>query len=402
MVRLTRKLRGPAVFALTLLAIEFLDEFVFGAREAAWPMIRADLGLNYVEIGILLTIPSLFASVIEPVLGILADTPKRRLIVVGGGVAFAAACLLTGVSSGFAVLLLSFMLFYPASGAFVALSQSTLMDSDTARHEHNMARWTFAGSVGVVAGSLVLGGAVALGLGWRSLFTAGALLAVVLVAGLTRFKFPTQHVEDENGAPLSFWQSMLAALGALKRPDVVRWLILLEFSNLMLDVLYGYLALYFVDVVHIDEGQAALAVSVWTVVGLLGDLLLIPLLERVRGLSYLRVSAAIELILFPAFLLMPGLVPKLVIIGALGFFNSGWYAILQGNLYSAMPGQSGAVLAISNIAGIAGGLIPLVIGLLAERFGLGMAMWAMLLGPIALLIGLPRHGAADAERPVVL
>ena len=41
-------------FAFTLLLIEFLDEFVFGAREAAWPLIRTDLGPNYIQIGYLL------------------------------------------------------------------------------------------------------------------------------------------------------------------------------------------------------------------------------------------------------------------------------------------------------------------------------------------------------------
>ena len=34
------------VFTFTLLLIEFLDEFVFGAREAAWPLVRTDLGLG--------------------------------------------------------------------------------------------------------------------------------------------------------------------------------------------------------------------------------------------------------------------------------------------------------------------------------------------------------------------
>ena len=32
------------------LLIEFLDELVFGVGEAAWPLIRDDLGLNYVQI----------------------------------------------------------------------------------------------------------------------------------------------------------------------------------------------------------------------------------------------------------------------------------------------------------------------------------------------------------------
>jgi len=157
--------------------------------------------------------------------------------------------------------------------------------------------------------------------------------------------------------------------------------------------LLGYLALYFVDVVGVSEAEAGIAVAVWTVVGLLGDLLLIPLLERVRGLDYLRVSAVIELVLFTAFLLVPNIVLKLVILGALGFFNSGWYSILQGQLYSAMPGQSGAVLAVGNVFGLIGSLIPLAVGLLAEQVGLGGAMWCLLIGPLALLIGLPRKAA---------
>jgi FSR family fosmidomycin resistance protein-like MFS transporter len=54
--------RRTGAFVFTLLAIEFLDEFVFGAREAAWPLIRDDLGLTYAQIGLLLTIPAVIAS----------------------------------------------------------------------------------------------------------------------------------------------------------------------------------------------------------------------------------------------------------------------------------------------------------------------------------------------------
>jgi FSR family fosmidomycin resistance protein-like MFS transporter len=157
----------------------------------------------------------------------------------------------------------------------------------------------------------------------------------------------------------------------------------------MLDVLYGYLALYFVDVVGLTALKAAPAIAVWTGFGLLGDFLLIPLLEKVRGLNYLRISVRVELLLFPAFLLVPNPWAKLVLAGLLGLFNSGWYAILQGNLYSLMPGQSGTVIAIGNITGIFGRFIPFGIGLAAEHFGLGTAMWLLLAGPFALLIGLP-------------
>jgi FSR family fosmidomycin resistance protein-like MFS transporter len=278
--------------------------------------------------------------------------------------------------------------FYPSSGAFVNLSQAALMDHEPTRPEQNMARWTLAGSLGVVLGSLSLGIFVGVGLGWEALywFMAAATLVVVLAA--RHFRFPMPNAESEER--ISFMQGMKNALAALRRRDLLRWLVLLEFSDLMLDILLGYLALYCVDVAHVSEAEAGLAVAVWTGIGLLGDVLLIPLLERVRGLDYLRVSAVIELALFTAFLLVPSFGVKLVLLGLLGFFNSGWYSILQGQVYSAMPGQSGTVMTVHNFFGVVGSLLPLSIGLAAEHFGLGAAMWLLLLGPVALLVGLPR------------
>ena len=391
-----RTLRRIGLFSLTLLVVEFLDEFVFGAREAAWPLIRDDLGLSYVQVGVLLGLPNIVGNLVEPVLGILGDVWRRRVLILGGGVAFALALALTAAGNSFLLLLAAFILFSPASGAFVSLSQATLMDLDPARHEQSMARWTFAGSVGVVAGPLALGAGAALGLGWRGLFAAFAVLTVVVLLIVWRQRFPPAHPE---ATAMTFRAGLANAVAALRRREVLRWLTLLEFSDLMLDVLLGYLALYMVDVVHVSEAEAGFAVAVWTGVGLAGDLLLIPLLERVAGLRYLRLSAVIELLLFPAFLLVPGYLPKLLLLGLLGFFNAGWYAILKGQLYSTMPGQSGTVMTVGNVFGFVGGLIPLVLGLVAAQAGLNVTMWLLLLGPGALLAGLPRGARAPGPSP---
>lgn len=384
-------------FVLILLVIEFLDELVFGANAAAWPLIRDDLGLDYAQIGLLLGIPLLVSGVIEPVLGILADTWRRRALILGGGVAFAAAAAMVGGSTGFLMLLLAMALFYPASGAFVSLSQASLMDFEPARHEQNMARWTFAGSLGVVLGPLALGAAVAVGWGWRGLFWFFAALAMIAVIWLWRTPFPV-HVGGDGEGTEGFRAGLAGALRSLRQGEVLRWLTLLQFSDLMLDVLFGYLALYFVDVAGVSAAQAGIAVLVWTAVGLAGDFVIIPLLERVPGLTYLRLSAALVLILFPAFLLVPGWWAKLVLVGALGLLNSGWYAILRAQLYSAMPGRSGSVIAVDNIFGWIGALLPLGLGLAADHFGLGPTMWLLLAGPIALLVGLPYNRARQANR----
>ena len=406
-------------FPLTLLVIEFLDELVYGAGEAAWPVIRDDLGLSYLQIGVLLGVPGLVGSLIEPFIGIVGDiirpdgSSPRRVLVLVGGVIFMLALLLVAVSQGFTTLLVAFVLFYPASGAFVSLSQAALMDADPARHEQNMARWTFAGSLGVVLGPLALSAALVLGPGWRGLYLVFAFLAVVLVLIARRFAFSpgyssnpevnikerspddqSDHIDPHGKAiPVAqdFKTGLRNALQAFKRKEVLRWLVLLEFSDLMLDVLYGFLALYFVDAIGLQPAQAALAVTVWLVIGLVGDFLLIPLLERISGLAYLRISVVMELVLFPAFLLVPNLAVKLVLLGLLGLFNSGWYAVLQGRLYSSMPGQSGTVMAVGTVAGLFGSLFPICLGFVAQRYNIANAMWLLLLGPIALFIGIPRQ-----------
>jgi FSR family fosmidomycin resistance protein-like MFS transporter len=371
--------RRLTLLALLFLLIEFLDELVFGVSEAAWPLIRNDLGLSYAQVGVLLGAPAILAGFIEPVLGILGDVRKRRVLIIGGGVFFALSLVLMGLARSFPMLLVAWAVFAPASGAFVSLSQATLMDSDPQRHEQLMARWTLAGSLGVVLGPIGLGVAIGLGSGWRGVFITLAVLALLLVVSMRRQRFPQAITSAENA---SFISGLRGALIALRRKAVWRWLILLLFSDFMLDILLGYLALYMVDVAGVSEISAGVAVAVWSGVGLLGDALLIPLLERVRGLTYLRFSAAIMLLLYPLFLLTPAFELKLAALALMGLFNAGWYAILKGQLYSALPGQSGTVMAIDS-----------AFGSIAAQIGLGAALWLLLLGPIALLIGLPRGRA---------
>ena len=384
-----KRARTVIVLTMIFLVIELLDELVDGVRGAAYPLIRNDLHLSYVQVGLLLTIPNTVSSLIEPILGIWADIGQRWQLILGGGVGFAIALLLISLSYNFSWLLAAFVLFYPASGAFVSLSQATLMDMEPTRHEQNMARWALAGSIGNVLGPLALAGAIAFHQTWRSVFLILAVLTVLLVGMLWKYPFSTPITSSQADEPLlSFKDGFFNAINALKRRNVLRWLTLLQFCDLMLDVLRGFLALYFVDVMGVNNTQASFALTVWLGFGLLGDFLLIPLLEQVRGLDYLRISAILVLCLYPAFLVVPNINIKLVILAFLGLLNSGWYSILQGQLYTAMPGQSGTVMTLDNLAAFVGGLAPLALGLVAQQYGLQPTMWMLLAAPIALLIGL--------------
>jgi FSR family fosmidomycin resistance protein-like MFS transporter len=380
------------------LLIEFLDELIYGISEAAWPLIRNDLHLNYVQIGLALSLPDILGNIIEPFIFTFADAWKRRVVILVGGLFFTLSLVLTGFSFSFIFLLSSFILFNPSSGAFVGLSQASLMDLQPERREQNMARWTFAGSIGVFIGPILLSGAAYIGFGWRGMFIGLACISTIILIFAWKRIQGEQKTEETIPSFKDIVKQFASTFSALKQWSIVRWLILLEFSDLMLDVLYGFLPLYFVDVSGFTPAQAALSVAVWTGVGLLGDFLLIPLVERVKGLDYLRISVVIELILFPLFLLSSYAWLKIIIIGLMGFFNSGWYAILKANLFNSMHGQSGAALVLDNVSGLFGKLIPFGIGLAAQAFGIGAAMWFLLAGPIVLFIGLPKYSQrADVE-----
>lgn len=381
------------------LLIEFLDELVFGVGEVALPFIRDDLHLSYTQIGLLLSLPGIIAAFIEPFLGILGDVWRRRVLILAGGVLFTLSLFMTSASNSFFLLLASFILFFPSSGAFVTLSQANLMDSDPARHEQNMARWTFAGSLGVLAGPLLLGLFVYFGLGWRGTYAMLAALSTLCLLAALKF-LPSDTVAAPSFPSLrGVFDGFRAAFAALKRVEVWRWLLLLEFADLMMDVLFSYLALYFVDVVRTTEVQAGIAVTVWLAMGLITDFLFIPYIDRQKdSIRFLRVTALLEIFAFVAFLLVPGFIPKLIVVIIVNMLNTGWYPILQGRLYSSLPGQSASIMALGSVTAPFAKFFPFMLGFLADQFGLQTAMWLLLLGPLALFIGIPRSSGQSPRK----
>ncbi len=182
-----RPTRAGTWMLAAALAVVLVDELVDGTKGAALPMIRQDLRLTYGQVGLLASLPLLLGSLLELPLGILAGHGRRRrLAVLGGGVVFILALVAAATARSLAGLLVAFVLFFPASGAFVSLTQSGLMDADPARREQHMARWELAGSVGSVAGPVLLVAVLAAGGGWRSAYLVLALCAAVAWLAVAR------------------------------------------------------------------------------------------------------------------------------------------------------------------------------------------------------------------------
>jgi len=296
-----------------------------------------------------------------------------------GGLAFAASAALTAAAGGFWPLLAALVLGNPASGAFVSLAQATLMDADPPQRARNMARWTLSGSFGYVGGPLLLTAAVYLGAGWRG--AIGALAVGTLPLALATLRFPGPGREE---AP-RLGRAMREALAAVRRRKVLRPLLLLEASDLLLDTFHGFLALYLVYGAGQSRSTGVLGVGVWTAAELVGNWVLLRLLRRTSGGRVLRATALLSLGAYPAFLLVPGAVPKLGLLVVLGLLTASWYPVSKAWLYDALPDRSGAAVAVGGLGGIAGAFVPLLLGLLAGAAGIAATMWVLLLAPVALL-----------------
>jgi MFS transporter, FSR family, fosmidomycin resistance protein len=340
-------------------------------------------------------------------MGVLAGQGRRRrLVILGGGIVFVLTLLAVASARSFAMLLAAFVAFYPASGAFVSLTQAEIMDVRPGRQAQVMARWDLAGAAGAVAGPLLLTAVLAVGGGWRAGYLALAGISALIWLGALlrgrpqpdgRTAAAEAEAEEAEQRP---WTARFGEIGiALRDWGTLRWVLLIEVADLLVDVFTGFLALYLVDVAHLTPAFAALAIAVRLGAALAGDAALIVILERVSDLTVLRVSAAAAALLYPAFLLVPGVVPKLAVLAVLSAATAPWYPVLQARLYGSLPGRSSVAVTLSSAAGLAGGLGPLVVGLVAQSFGLSWALAGLVLVPVAVLL-VPSRGGPTARSGV--
>ena len=274
-----------------------------------------------------------------------------------GGIVFILSLLAVAGARSFLVLLAAVTVFFPASGAFVSLTQAELMDAWPDRQAQVMARWDLAGATGAVAGPLLLIAVLAAGGGWRVTYLVLAAVAAVAWLGTClrpRACAASVDAVGSGAGDVAFRDRARMVLAALRDWSTVRWVLLIEVADLLVDVLTGFLAVYLVDVVRLPPAIAALAIALRLGAGLAGDAALVFVLERVADVTVLRVTAAAAAVLYPGFLLAPGPVTKLVILAVLSGATAPWYPLLQARLYGSLPGRSSVAVTLSSAAGLAG------------------------------------------------
>lgn len=377
--------RGLSLAVVALYGVELLDELIYGLHGVVVPYLRDDFALTYTQVGLLFTLPGLVAVITEPLIGLLGDTRHRRLLVMGGIGATAAGLAIFGAAQSYGVVLAALCVMFPASGAYVNLAQATLIDRDATRAEQTMARWTLLGEIGVTIAPLIATIIFALGHSWR-----GAYFTLAVIAGAFAIVLISQRFDQHTGADsaaTSLRSLVRSLLGALRHRALLKWIVLAELADFMLDKLLEVTGLYFRDVAGVSLAGASAAVAVSTIAGLIGSLVIVPLLDRVGGLRVVRQSAVVVLIAYVAFLIVPSVEVKYALIALISFSTASWFAVLRAKAFEVLPGQSGLVVAVTSLANVSSLFVPVLLGGLADALGLPVAMALLLIGPVALIYG---------------
>jgi len=383
---------NPALVRATLFCLPLVDELVSGIPVLTLPLAREELHFSYAQVGLIFTIADLTKLLVNPALEAASDHwPKPRLVL-GGLLGMVLGFTLAGVSPTYGWLLLAFVVMGATNGAAVGVGGNLLIDQNPSAAMTTTTRWVFLATIGDLLGPLFVAGTIALQGSWRLLMGSGALiwLMVACLLSLQRVTaLPTPQLARTEGQ--SLWQSMRTNLrDGIQTPSLLRWLLLATLPSLLDEMFLGFAGLFLTDKLGVMPAFLSLALLAPTVGGLLsltwlerkgkelapGRLLGIAALVSLIGILGL-VTAVHWALALPALLLT-------------GFGAAPWYTVAQAQALKSLPGRSGTVGALQALFAPIEIVAPLLIGLVAERWGIQAGITIFLIAPILVLFVRPR------------
>lgn len=374
-----------------LLGVEFINEWFSNLLAAVLPVIKIALGLNYVQVSLLLSLLEVMDVISDAISGIAGDIWSRRILITGGTLAAGTGLFLMGTAPGYLLLLLGVILHGFAGGPFVGLSQASLIDTRPGEQERVMAWWWIAGDIGRLLTPLMVTMAFAFGINWRPLFIVGGVLFLIYACVLARAPFPRRDRgqvagKGEHGAEtfeVEAAESLGASLAALKVAvldrALLRWVVILALLEMPVS---GFVVLYFHDVGGLNEALASSTLLIVTIGALAGRLILPWLLRHIRGIHLLELAVWGGILSFALFLLVPSLLIKCVLLALFSLIEATWYPLAQAQAYATQPGQSGVVLSVTSLLSPITTFLPLLVGFIASAVGLSWGLAMLLVGPM--------------------
>ena len=376
MKRIIRKY-GPPIF-------HCINDFGQGSLAALIPFFIANFGLNYYQSASIIFCNTIVASVAQPILGYVADRWRVPwFIPVGFSITLISISAIALATSYEMILALSLIaglgaaLFHPEAALLVNRMQSNELGNA-------MGRFAVGGSAGFALGPLLAGGVYVFGAQFLWVFTAIALIGVLLYV----YAFTGSAATDVVGESKSSAKS--TNTGANDWVSFGKLFFVIASRSILFSVLSIFIPILYITVINGEASASSLALTVYFAMGAVLTYMGGALSDKLGFLKTVRLGNLIFLPSVLVFIFVPNIwgffgamIPM-----AFGVFSQYGPITVLGQKYLAK--NAGFASGITLGLGITlGGLVAPYVGHLADIYDVQTALMTLIpVGLMGLLMSL--------------
>ena len=376
MKRIIRKY-GPPIF-------HCINDFGQGSLAALIPFFIANFGLNYYQSASIIFCNTIVASVAQPILGYVADRWRVPwFIPVGFSITLVSISSIALATSYEMILALSLIaglgaaLFHPEAALLVNRMQSNELGNA-------MGRFAVGGSAGFALGPLLAGGVYVFGAHFLWVFTAIALLGVLL------YLYAFTGEADTTNAGESKSSAKSTNTGANDWVSFGKLFFVIASRSILFSVLSIFIPILYITVINGEASASSLALTVYFAMGAVLTYMGGALSDKLGFLKTVRLGNLIFLPSVLIFIFVPNIwgffgamIPM-----AFGVFSQYGPITVLGQKYLAK--NAGFASGITLGLGITlGGLVAPYIGHLADIYDVQTALMTLIpVGLMGLLMSL--------------
>jgi MFS transporter, FSR family, fosmidomycin resistance protein len=350
------------------------------ALPAILPFLKEKLTLSYAMAGVILLASNVTSSVIQPLFGYLSDQREKAFLLPFGCLCAGLGLSLLALPDNYEFVLLLVVVSGLGIASYHPEGFKTARFFTGDKMATGLSVFTVGGNVGLALGPVAATFIIAhFGLGYLPLILVFPFIFLVLLM----FSWPSLAEARPAPAPKGGARNPVAKGAYMSVGLTVAAVVMRSWTHFGL---MAYIPFYYIDYEKGDPLYAGTLVSAFLLGGAVGTLAGSPLADRWGHKRYLMASMAVSAALFPLIFMTHG-VMLFVTLGAVGMALISSFSVTMVMAQDLMPRNLG--IASGLMAGFAigtGGIGVTLLGIIADHFGVPVALKSIMLLPIAGLL----------------
>lgn len=355
----------------------FATDMCQSALPAILPFLKAKLLLSYTMTGIIMLASNVTSSVIQPLFGYLSDQKEKPFLLPVGCLAAGLGLSLLTIPDSYEGVLFLVTLTGLGVASYHPEGFKTARSFTGARIAMGLAVFTVGGNLGLALGPLAVTSIIThFDFNYLPLMLLFPMIFIVILA-LNRRSLAHSRI---GSALQGTSKSSPSRAEYISLAKVIAVVIMRSWTAFGL---MAYIPMYYIDYEKADPLFAGMLVSVFLLGGAVGTLVGSPLADRWGYKPYLTFSLALTSALFPLVFLTHGFA-SFVAIGAVGMALISSFTVTIAMAQELLPNNLG--IASGLMAGFAigtGGIGVTILGIVADYFGVPVALKSITLLPLA-------------------